>query len=425
MSRIERIRGRRIWDTRGRPALEVEITLDSGASSFASAPPPLRALPGTPIELHDGGAAFGGRGVSLAAGIVSERIHGALRGLDVRDQETIDRRLLVLDGTPDIGRCGVNSVLATSIAAALGAAAANELPLWRHLGCEPRPTLPMPLVELLGVSDRNTNDGLALAAVHLVPFGADDMVAALDLVGRGVRVAGQQLRNGGRDAPETGLGGYRNPFDQAEDALEFAVRSIERAGFTAGEDFALALEFAAGTFGSRGTYVIAREGRRCDAAALMARQLEWLGRYPIVAFIDPHAADDGAAWPVLTRAAGQGVKIAGGDLLISSPQRIAAAAEASACNTLSLSLAHAGTLTQARAALSVARASGWNVILAGGEGGAGDGWLAHLAVAEGIELMQAGGLLGGGNAARWNETLRLAEQLPGGGRLPPRERFRW
>lgn len=424
MSRIERIRGRRIWDGRGRPALEVEVALAGGGLARCRAPEALRRAAGAPVDLRDGGAAFGGLGVSSLVARLEQHVAPALAGLDARDQEGIDRRLLALDPSPALGRLGIDCVLATSLAVAKAAAAACDLPLWRYVGGDERPVLPMPMIELMGAADRDNNDGLALAAVHAVPVGADDIGMALEWTAEVVRETGVQLRRRVAPQPVTPGGGHLATADQAEEVLETAVRAIERAGFTAGEDFALAVEIGAGAFGARGGYVLAREGRRCDAAALMARQLAWLGRYPILALIDPLAPDDGPAWPVLARAAGQGTMIAGADLLLSNPQRIAAAAEAGACNTVALSLAHAGTLTSLRQALSVARASGWNALLAGGVCMTEDLAL-DLAAGLGIELLLGGGMLGVGYAERWNHAVRLADQLPSGGSLPPRERFRW
>lgn len=425
-SPIARVAGRRVWDSRGLPALEVEVTLDGGVTGVAAAPAAGLAAPGEPVDLRDGGAAFAGQDVTRAIEAVRSMIGPALVGLDATDQDAIDRRLIARDGTADRRVLGGNAMFATSLAAAYAAAASDDVPLWQHLarGGAPAP-LPLPRVQLLDCG-LATGAGSSLVGVWLVPVGAEDYGAALDWCSEVTRAAAGFVAERGRGAPVSGpRGGLRIAGATAEEAIEIAVRSIERAGFSAGEDLALGLDVRAWRFGRGGRYRIADDGRETDTHGMISRYLGWLRRYPIASLSDPLGHDEVAGVAALTSVAGAAVEMAMGDSVAMDVRRTRQLADEKAGTALIVKAGQASTLTEMRAAVDEARAVGWGTIVTARTGETDAAWLVHLAVAWGIGQLAVGGLARGERTAGWNEGLRLAERLPTGAAVPLRTAFPW
>lgn len=415
---IERVSARRLWDGRGRPTLEAEVWLRSGGVGRAVAGSPTRGIGGA-AQLRDGGPAFGGAGVQAAITAIREDIAEALHGLDCRDQETVDRAMIAADGTPDKSRLGGNALHAVSLAVARARAAHAGEPLWKHLagGAEPE-RMPLPVIEVLGQAPAlaGTRGPAGVASVGVVATGAETLAMALDWSAEVVRALDAALAHHGARLGVSRGGGFVSPFDDPAEALDTVTRAIAKAGFAPGEDVGIALDVGAGAFGGGGRYVLGPDGAGLDAPGMNVHLLEWLGRFPIAVIEDPLAPDGGAAWPALTRAAGAGVAVVGGDLLASDGRRVRVAAEAGACNAIRVEPADAGTLTEAKAAVVAARAAGWRLMVSCGAGTGGDTWPAELAVAWGADLVRAGGLLDG--APGLNELIRIATRSPRGGRLP-------
>jgi enolase len=424
-ARIERVHGRRVWDSRGRPTVEVDVIVAGGARGRAIAPAGASTGSGEAIDLRDGGAAFGGRDVTKAVAGVNGAIARALVGLDAADQAAVDRRLIALDGTEDKRRLGGNALIATSMAAAHAAAAAAEVPLWRHLAGEGPPgPLPLPEIQILG-GGAHASRRVDVQDFMVIAVGADDFASALDWTAEVYRAAGGLLEAAGRLAGVADEGGLWPLFDTNEEALDLLLRAIERAGFAPGEDIAISLDIAASQFGRGGKYVLAREGRLLSSEEMNAMLLGWLRRYPIVAIEDPLAEDDLAELTRFTAAAGSAVEVVGDDVVCTNPDRIRALADRGACNTALIKPNQIGTLTETRAALDAARAVGWNAIVSARSGESEDTTIVHLAVAWGIEQLKVGSFTRSERMAKWNEGLRIAEELETGGRLPARDRFRW
>ena len=422
---IEQVRGRRVWDSRGRPTIEVDVATRCGALGRAIAPAGASTGSGEAVDLRDGGAAFGGLDVAAAVAGVNTEIARALRGLDAADQAGVDRTLIALDGTAQKSRLGGNATIATSMAVAHAAAASAGLPLWRHLaGSGPAGTLPLPEIQILG-GGAHAARRLDVQDFMVVAIGAEDFGTALDWTAEVYRAAGRLLAASGRIAGVADEGGFWPLFETNEEALDLLVTAIERAGFTPGEDVAIALDIAASQFGSGGRYVLAREGRALDSDGMIEMLLGWLRRYPIVSIEDPLAEDDIRGLAAFTKAAGGSVAVVGDDVICTDPRRIAAAAEAGACNTALIKPNQIGTLTETRAALDQARAAGWNAIVSARSGETEDVTIVHLAVGWGVEQLKVGSFTRSERMAKWNEGLRLGETLATGGRLPERARFRW
>ena len=424
-TRITRVHGRRIWDSRGRPTLEVEVTTAGGAVGRAAAPAGASTGSGEAVDLRDGGAAFGGRDVRRALCGIEEEIAPALVGRDAADQEAVDGLLVALDGTADRSRLGANALVATSMAVARAAAAATGLPLWRRLaGSGGEPRLPLPEIQVFG-GGAHAGGRLDIQDVMAIAIGAPDYPTALDWTAEIHRRVGEAMAEQGRLCGVADEGGWWPAFDTNEQALEALVRAIEAAGRVPGEEVAIALDVAASEFGHGGRYRLRREGREMDGDGLCTLLLDWLRRYPIVSIEDPLAEDDAATFAAFTRAAGPRVQVVADDLAVTSAARIREAAARGAGNTVLLKPNQAGTLSETAAALEAARRLGWNAIVSARSGETEDATIVHLAVGWRVPQLKVGAMVRGERTAKWNEGLRIAEALPAGGALPSPSCFPW
>ena len=416
MANIERVIGRQVWDSRGRPAVEAEIWASGDITARALAPTPARPQAAAAKALYDGGKTFEGFGVSQAVQKFENEIEPALAGLDVRDQEAIDRRLIALDGRPDKSRLGVNAILSVSLACIKAGAKANEVALWEHVARGRKITKALvPVVELFRIESSGlAHAGLDVRAISLLPLDAPDFTTALDWASEAVRVSRGILSASQSGLGLTSMGSQALDADSAEEALALAIRAIERAGLQPGEDMALAVDAGANGFGRAGRYLIGREATALPTGDMISRVLGWLRRYPIHSLTDPLAEDDLAGIAHLTEVAGKGITIAGGDVLISNPARIAACAKSGAFNAVELRLSDQGTLTELGEAVEAARAAGFSITITAEAGEGASGVLAHLALAYGADWLAAGGLAGGERISIWNEALRLSEHAIAG-----------
>jgi len=420
--RIARVHGRRVWDSRGRPTVEVEVALSGGATGRAIAPAGASTGSGEAVDLRDGGGAFGGLDVTRALAAVNGEIADVLRGREAADQERIDETLIALDGTPGKSRLGGNALVAASMAVAQAAAAAATLPLWRRLAGAADCRLPLPQIQIFG-GGAHAGRRTDVQDFMVIAVGAADYAQALDWTAEVYRAAGLLMSEAGRLFGVADEGGWWPAFDSNEAALEMLVRSIERAGLTPGQDMAIALDIAASQFGSGGRYRLARDGRDLDSDGLCDLLLGWLARYPIVSIEDPLAEDDVAGLARFTTAAGPRIQVVGDDFLVTNAERIRAAAAAGDCNTALIKPNQAGTLTEAKQALAAARTAGWSAIMSARSGESEDTTIVHLAVGWGIPQLKVGSFARSERLAKWNEGLRIAEAI--GGALPPKSSFPW
>ncbi len=422
--RIEDIIARRVWDSRGRPTVEVEIVCGGGARGRAIAPAGASTGSAEALDLRDGGAAFGGRDVTLAVAAVAGPIADALRGRSVFDQEGLDREMIARDGTPDKSRFGANALVATSMALAHAAAAVAGVPLWKHLAQGREVVLPLPEIQILG-GGAHAARRVDVQDFMVIAVGAPDYPTALDWTAEIYRAAGELLGEAGRLQGVADEGGWWPAFDSNEEALDLLMRAIERAGLRPGEEAAIALDIAASDFGGDGRYRLARDGREVDADALSEMLLGWLRRYPIVSIEDPLAEDDLPGVAAFAREAPAGVQIVGDDLVTTNAARIREAASLGAGNTALIKPNQIGTLTETAEALAAAREAGWDAIVSARSGETEDVTIVHLAVGWGVPQLKVGSFARSERMAKWNEGLRLAETLPSGAALPPRSAFPW
>jgi len=423
---IASVHGRRVWDSRGRPAVEVEVALAGGAVGRAIAPAGASTGSAEAVDRRDGGEAFGGYDVRDAVASVDGEIADLLRGRPVTDQVGIDAAIIELDGTPNRSRLGGNALVATSMAVAHAAAASRGLPLWRYLAGERRDfLLPLPEVQIFG-GGAHAGRRVDVQDFMVIAVGAGSYAQALDWTAEIYRAAGLVMADAGLLQGVADEGGYWPAFDSNEQALDFLVRAIERAGFTPGDEVAISLDIAASDFGRNGRYRLARDEREIDADGLSDMLLGWLARYPIVAIEDPLGEDDGPAMARFTAAAGAGVEVVADDYICTDARRIREGAGIGACNTALIKPNQAGTLTESRAALDAAREVGWESLVSARSGETEDVTIVHLAVGWGVRQLKVGSFTRSERMAKWNEGLRIAEALDqDGGRMAPRSSFPW
>ena len=420
--RIEKVIGRRVWDSRGRPTVEAEVVLASGLSGRAIAPAGASTGINEAVDLRDGGAAFGGLGVERAVRHVSTEIAGALGGMPVADQESIDRTLVELDGTPNKQRLGGNATVAVSMAVLHAAAAARTLPLWRHLAGDAQPVLPMPMVQIFG-GGAHAGRRVDVQDFLVVPIGASTFDEAIAIAVRIYEAAGRIMADRGGLRGVADEGGWWPEFSSNSDALDTLLLAIERADLRPGVDAAIALDIAASQLRSGTGYRFASENRDLTGDELAAILLDWCRRYPIVSVEDPLAQDDDAGMRAFTSLAGDRVQVVGDDYLVTSSHRISAAAAAGACNAVLLKPNQAGTITETKAALAAAREAGWSSIVSARSGETEDVTIVHLAVGWAVGQLKVGSCARSERTAKWNEALRIEESLGNAatlGRLPVR-----
>jgi len=421
---IRDVRGLRVWDSRGRPTIEVTVTLAGGARGRAMAPAGASMGSGEALDLRDGGDAFGGYDVRRALAAVNGEIDAALDGADAGDQEKVDAALIALDGTPDKSRLGGNATVATSMAVAHAAAAAHGVPLWRWLGGLRVQTLPLPEIQIFG-GGAHAGRRVDVQDFMVIATGARDYEQALDWTARVYMAAGKLMADRGILQGVADEGGYWPVFDTNEAALDMLVRAIEAAGLDPGGEVAISLDIAASEFGAGGRYRLGLEDRVLDSDGLCDMLIGWIDRYPIVSIEDPLGEDDATGLIRFTRAAGDRIQIIGDDYLVTNANRVRAAIAEGACNAVLVKPNQAGTLSEARAAFDAAMDGGWGAVVSARSGETEDTTIVHLAVGWGAPQLKVGAFARSERMAKWNEGLRISEALGSRAALPPATMFPW
>ncbi len=407
---IARVHARRVWDSRGRPTVEAEVTLAGGAVGRAIAPAGASRGMHEAVDLRDGGAALGGLDVQQAVAHARGDIATAVIGLDASDQARVDAAIVAADGTPNRSRLGGNACIAVSLAVLHAAAAAHGVPLWRYAAAGRPVQLPLPEIQIFG-GGAHAGRRVDVQDFMVMPVGAATFADALIMTAEIYRAAGVLMQEAGKLAGVADEGGYWPLFDANEEALDWLMRAIERAGFRPGEDAAISLDIAASEFGRDGRYRLGLEGRELDSDALCDMLLGWLDRYPIASIEDPLAEDDAAGLVKFTRAAGDRVQIIGDDFLVTNADRVRAAVEQGACNAVLVKPNQAGTVTETRAAVDAARLAGWGTIVSARSGETEDVSIAHLAVGWNARQLKVGSFARSERMAKWNEVLRIEEAM--------------
>ena len=414
MAAISSIRGRQVWDSRGRPTVEVEVHLVSGAMGRAIAPSGASTGSREALDKRDGGKRLGGYGVNAALAAVNGPISQRLQGFDALDQAGLDAALIALDGTPQKTMLGGNAIVATSQAVAWAAAAEQKIPLWQHLrglaGLDPAHThIPAPMIQIFG-GGRHAGNRIDIQDFLILAIGANSFIEATEQIAEVYMAAAKAMIKKGKLNGVADEGGVWPDFAANEEGLEYLTRAIEDAGFTPGKDIGIALDVAATSFYVDGGYRLQLEGKTLDTLQLIELLERWVARYPIVSLEDPLAEDDDQGFAEITRRLGRSIQIIGDDYLTTSASRVAEAAGRQACNSVLLKANQCGTLTELIAASSAGRVAGWNTIQSGRSGESEDVTLSHLAVGLKSDQIKVGSMTRSERTAKWNEVIRIEEQ---------------
>ena len=413
MSAISKVVGRQVWDSRGRPTVEVEITLESGASGRAIAPSGASTGSREALDRRDGGKRLGGYGVNGALAAVKEEIAPRLVGMDPADQSAIDAALITLDGTPQMTRLGGNAIVATSSAAAWAAAASKRVPLWQHLrqvaGLDPDlPHVPAPMIQIFG-GGRHAGNRIDIQDFLILAIGARSFAEATEQIAEVYMAASTIMAKQGKLAGVADEGGLWPNFAANEEGLETLTRAIEAAGFVPGRDVGIALDVAATSFFVDGIYRLALEGRDLSSRQMVDLMASWVDRYPIVSLEDPLAEDDDEGFVEITGRLGKSIQIIGDDYLTTSASRVSFAVDRGACNSVLLKSNQCGTLSELIAASSLAKSAGWNTVQSGRSGESEDVTLSHLAVGLLSDQIKVGSMTRSERTAKWNEVIRIED----------------
>jgi enolase len=408
-ARIEQVRAHRIWDSRGRPTIEVDVLLADGTRGRGIAPAGASRGSLEAIDLRDGGAVLGGLGVSRAVANVNGPIAAALVGLDARDQSGVDAAIIALDRSPTKALLGGNATIAASMAVLSAAAAQAEVPLWRHLSDGHEVRLPLPQIQIFG-GGAHAGRRIDVQDLLVMPVGAQSFDEALVMVAEVYRVAGELMAASGRRNGVADEGGWWPEFNSNEDAIAMLARAIDVAGYRNGQVL-IALDIAASEFRVDGRYAPGLAERQYDSGEWIDIVLGWVARYPIVSLEDPVAEDDSAGMIAITEAIGDRVQIIGDDFLVTSARRIELAAGQGACNAVLLKPNQAGTITETVAALRVASGLGWGTIVSARSGETEDTTIAHLSIGWNAGQLKVGSFARSERMAKWNECLRIEREL--------------
>jgi len=406
---IENVIGRRVWDSRGRPTVEAEVYLSGGAIGRAIAPAGASTGSGEAVDLRDGGSAFGGMDVKSAVSAVTNEISQVIRGLDAREQATIDLAMIQADGTENRGRIGANAIVAASMAVAWAVAAQSKEPLWRILGAD-TVQMPLPEIQIFG-GGAHAGRRVDVQDFLIVCPGAESFAQALDWTAEIYRSAGALMEDRGKLMGVADEGGFWPAFNRNEEALDALTLAIQNAGFKAPDDVAIALDIASSEFGHRGRYKLALEARDLSSEEMADQIQDWTSRYPIVSVEDPLAEDDWDGMAELTKRIGNKVQVVGDDFLVTDAVRVKQAAEIGACNTVLLKPNQRGTLTETLAAWEAAKKANFGAIVSARSGETEDTTIIHLAVGWGVPQFKVGSFTRSERMAKWNEALRIEEAL--------------
>jgi enolase len=411
MTAIVDIVGRGILDSRGNPTIEVDVTLEDGSLGRAAVPSGASTGAYEAVELRDGDKSrFLGRGVTKAVEAVNGEIFEAIGGMDAENQAQIDATLVGLDGTENKSRLGANAVLGVSLAIAKAGAAANRLPLYRYVGGVNARLLPVPMMNIVngGVHADNPID---IQEFMVMPVGAETLADAVRIGSEIFHTLRKALKDAGHNTNVGDEGGFAPALRSADEALGFIVRSVEAAGYRPGDDVFLALDCAATEFFKGGRYDMAGEDKKLSSGEMADYLADLVGRYPIVSIEDGMAEDDWEGWKALTEAVGRRCQLVGDDLFVTSVKRLRRGIEAGIANAILVKVNQIGTLTETLDAVETAHKAGYRAVMSHRSGETEDATIADLAVATSCGQIKTGSLARSDRTAKYNQLIRIEEQL--------------
>jgi enolase len=423
MSQIETVHARQILDSRGNPTVEVEVQLRSGAHGRAAVPSGASTGEFEATELRDGGDAYGGKGVTKAVANVNGELADAVAGKDATDQEGLDRTMIELDGTPNKSRLGANAILGVSLAAARAAAAEESLPLWRYLGGDAAHILPVPMMNVLN-GGAHADNSVDFQEFMVVPVGAASFAEALRTGAEVFHALKGTLKKRKLNTSVGDEGGFAPDLESNEAALQALIEGIEAAGYTPGDDVAIALDPATSEIFKGGEYDLEHEGRKLSPADMAAYWADLASRYPILSIEDGMDEEDWTGWKELTGKIGSTVQLVGDDLFVTNVERLQRGIDAGVANSILIKVNQIGTLSETLAAIALARSAGYTAVMSHRSGETEDTTIADLAVATGCGQIKTGAPSRSDRVAKYNQLLRIEEALGGDAEYPGRAVFR-
>ncbi len=411
MPEITAVHAREILDSRGNPTVEADVSLAGGARGRAAVPSGASTGAREALELRDGEAnRFGGKGARKAVSNIVGELRAALLGMDADDQEAVDRRMIELDGTDNKGRLGANAILAVSLACARAAARASEVPLYRWLGGPGPRTLPVPMINVLNGGSHADNN-VDMQEFMLIPVGAPDMAEAVRWGAEIFHRLARDLRARGLSSAVGDEGGFAPDLESNERAVEFVLEAVRGAGFEPGRDAFLGLDVASSELYRDGRYRLESENRSLSSEEFVDLLEDWVDRYPILSIEDGMAEDDWDGWKLLTRRLSGRVQLVGDDVFVTNPAIFRQGIEEGVANAILIKLNQIGTVTETLEAIRMARVAGYRVVVSHRSGETEDTSIADLAVAVDAGQIKTGSLSRSDRVAKYNQLLRIAEEL--------------
>lgn len=411
-TRIQSIFAREILDSRGNPTVEVDVCLACGVTGRAGVPSGASTGVHEAIELRDGDSSrYKGKGVFKAVEHVKTDIAQAIIGMDALDQAQIDKRLIELDGTENKGRLGANAILGVSLAVARAAALALHLPLYRYLGGVTATTLPCPMFNILNGGVHGNWQGTDFQEYMICPVGAPNFREALRWASETYQTLKTLLKDRGMSVGVGDEGGFAPLGMNNADAIECIIGAITKAGYKPGEQIALALDPAASSFYQDGVYQLRSEHRQATAAEMVEMWADWAEKYPIVVLEDGLAEDDWDGWKLLNLSLGEKIELVGDDLFVTNVQRIARGIRENVANGVLIKLNQIGTLSETIAAIKMARQAGWGAMVSHRSGETTDSFIADFTVAMETGHLKTGAPCRGERVEKYNQLLRIEEEL--------------
>jgi len=424
MTAIIDIAAREILDSRGNPTVEVDVTLEDGSMGRAAVPSGASTGAHEAVELRDGDKSrFGGKGVLKAVEAVNRDIFDAISGFEAEDQVKIDETMIELDGTPNKSKLGANAILGVSLAVAKAAAEASGLPLYRYVGGTTARVLPTPMMNILngGVHADNPID---FQEFMIMPVGAPSLREAVRWGSEVFHTLKGLLKKAGLNTAVGDEGGFAPNLPSAEAALDYCVKAIEAAGFRPGAEIALALDPASSEFFKDGAYVYSGEGKTRS----IEQQVEYLGKlaaaYPILSIEDGLAEDDWQGWRLATEKLGARLQLVGDDIFVTNVERLGRGIKEGVANSILIKVNQIGTLTETLAAVDMAHRAGYTAVMSHRSGETEDSTIADLAVASNCGQIKTGSLARADRTAKYNQLLRIEEELGAQAVYPGRAAFK-
>ncbi len=410
MTAIIDIIGREILDSRGNPTVEVEVLLETGARGRAAVPSGASTGAHEAVELRDGGARYGGKGVLKAVEAVEGEIFDALSGLDAEDQVHIDEVMRTLDGTANKSRLGANAILGVSLAVAKAAAIELDQALYRYIGGPARRTLPVPMMNVIN-GGAHADNAIDIQEFMIVPHGAASLAEAVRAGAEVFHALRKLLADAGHNTNIGDEGGFAPNLGGAGEALGLIMKAIEAAGYKPGEEVALALDAASSEFFTVGAYMMAGEGETFDTDGMIGYYEDLVARYPIVSIEDGMAEDDWDGWAAMTKALGDKVQLVGDDNFVTNIVRLEKGIKLGVANAILIKPNQIGTLSETLDCIDRAHRAGYRSVISHRSGETGDATIADLAVATGAGQIKSGSLARSERLAKYNQLMRIEREL--------------